>query len=174
MTFHQLSLYNDNPELASRPDAMVPWAGERFETDRDPQVASYLRYLDRRPDSILAALRAIAEPEGATVVHCAAGKDRTGVIVALALSVVGVPPDVIAADYAHTQSQLAAILRQLAQVDLYNHETTTPDQIPPASPEKMLAVLDAIDSDYGGVLAWLTAQGWTPQDTARLTARLLD
>jgi protein tyrosine/serine phosphatase len=174
VTFHQLSLYNDNPELASRPDAIVPWAGERFESDRDPQVASYLRYLDRRPDSILAALRAIAEPEGATVVHCAAGKDRTGVIVALALSVVGVPPDVIAADYAHTQSQLAAILRQLAQVDLYNHETTTPDQIPPASPEKMLAVLDAIDSDYGGVLAWLTAQGWTADDTDRLTGRLLD
>ena len=36
----------------------------------------------------MVARRAIAEPDGATVVHCAAGKDRTGMVIALALSVV--------------------------------------------------------------------------------------
>jgi protein tyrosine/serine phosphatase len=174
VTVHHLSLYPDNPEVAGRPDAVVPWSGERYPDDRDPQVASYLSYLDRRPDSILAALRAIAEPDGATVVHCAAGKDRTGMVVALALAVVGVPAEVIAADYAHSQSQLLAILDQLAQVDLYDRETTSPERIPPASAEKLLAVLAAIDTDHGGVAAWLARHGWTEDETERLRDRLVE
>jgi len=178
VTIHHLSLYPDTlPEHDSAerdaPDPVVPWAGERFVTERDPQVASYLRYLDRRPDSVLAALRAIAEPDGATVVHCAAGKDRTGVVVALALSVAGVPDEVIAADYAETQSQIAAILEQLARSDLYTDATERPEKVPPASAEKMLSVLAAIADDHGGVLAWLAERGWTEQDTARLRSKLL-
>lgn len=173
VSFHHLSLYNDNPEVAARPDAVVPWAAERYPTDRDPQVASYLAYFQRRPDSIVAALRVIAEPGGATVVHCAAGKDRTGVIVAVALSLAGVEPEVIAADYAHTQSRLEAILEQLARNGLYDRETTAPEKIPPAAPEKMLAVLAAIDEDYGGLEAWLKDNGWTDADTQRLQDRLL-
>ena len=51
----------------------------------------YLGYLSRRPDSVAAALRVVADAEGAAVVHCAAGKDRTGTVVAMALDVAGVP-----------------------------------------------------------------------------------
>ncbi len=104
---HHLSLYPDsdgnaenvvaideNPADSTDDDAakpVLPWQGDKLTPDRAPVVSSYLRYLTRRPDSIVAALRAIAEPDGATLVHCAAGKDRTGVVVALALTVVGVP-----------------------------------------------------------------------------------
>jgi protein-tyrosine phosphatase len=173
VTISHLSLYPDNGAGEVEPDALLPWQGERFASKRRPAVASYLRYLDRRPDSLVAALRAIAEPDGATLVHCAAGKDRTGVVVALALTVAGVDRDVIAADYAHTQSQIEAILEHLARNSLYNHETTRPDQVPPASAEVMLAVLDAIEEDFGGVITWLTGQGWTAGDTERLQAKLL-
>ena len=65
-------------------------------------VAFYLAYLRDRPDNVVAALRAIADSDGAAVVHCAAGKDRTGVVVALALSVAGVPRERIVADYVAT------------------------------------------------------------------------
>ncbi|HEX2904112.1 MAG TPA: tyrosine-protein phosphatase [Jatrophihabitans sp.] len=171
--FYNLSLYNDNPELAAQPDAVVPWAGERYPTHPDPQVASYLAYFERRPDSILAALRAIAEPEGATVVHCAAGKDRTGVIVAVALSLAGVPRELIADDYAQTQSQLQAILAQLARNGLYDRTTTAPDKIPPAAPEKMLAVLASIDEQHGGLDAWLAEHGWRARDSDALRLRLV-
>ncbi|HTZ44629.1 MAG TPA: tyrosine-protein phosphatase [Jatrophihabitans sp.] len=174
VTVHHLSLYPDTLAEQDTPDPVVPWAGERFPGDRDPQVSSYLRYLDRRPDSVLAALRAIAEPDGATVVHCAAGKDRTGVVVALALSVAGVPAEVIAADYAETQSQISAILEHLARSTLYTDAVTQPEKVPPASAEKMLGVLAAIEEDHGGVLAWLAGHGWTGQDTERLRAKLLD
>lgn len=169
-----LSLYPDTLAEQDTPDPVVPWAGERPAAGRDPQVSSYLRYLDQRPDSIVAALRAIAEPEGATVVHCAAGKDRTGVVVALALALAEVPREVIAADYAHTQSQIAAILEMLARSPLYLRDTSNPDGVPPASADKMLAVLEGIDAEHGGVAGWLAGQGWTDADTQRLRARLLD
>jgi len=172
ISFHHLSLYPDaEPDT---PDPVVPWAGERFPEDRDPQVVSYLRYLERRPDSIVAALRAIAEPDGATVVHCAAGKDRTGMVIALALSVAGVPRELIAADYAETQSQILAIIKQLSASQLYDLDIAQPEKVPPAAAGTMLGVLAAIDDDHGGVLAWLAEHGWTDDDTERLRAKLLD
>jgi protein-tyrosine phosphatase len=186
VVIHHLSLYPDTidrTELPAAPQAPagaaaarapLPWQRERFATDHDPVVGAYLRYLHQRPDSIVAALRAIAEPDGATLVHCAAGKDRTGVVVALALSVAGVPRELIAEDYALTQSQIAAILGHLARSDLYGFEVTEPHKIPPASAPVMVAVLDAIDTDFGGVLGWLAGHGWTGADTERLRRKLLD
>jgi hypothetical protein len=168
-----LSLYPDNGAGESTPDALLPWRGEKFSSTRSPAAAAYLRYLQRRPDSIVAALRAIAEPDGATVVHCAAGKDRTGVVVALALTVAGVERAQIAADYAHTQSQIQAIVDHLSRSDLYGDEVERPERIPPASEQNMLDVLAAIDEDYGGVPAWLAGHGWTEADTQRLQAKLL-
>ncbi|MGI8664992.1 MAG: tyrosine-protein phosphatase, partial [Jatrophihabitans sp.] len=60
------------PDQAVTPEPVLPWRREQPVGPHGRTVASYLRYLQRRPDSILAALRAIAEPAGATVVHCAA------------------------------------------------------------------------------------------------------
>jgi protein-tyrosine phosphatase len=172
ISFHHLSLYPDTEP--DTPDPVVPWAGERYPAGRDPQVVSYLRYLERRPDSIVAALRAIAEPDGATVVHCAAGKDRTGMVIALALSVAGVSHELIAADYAESQSQILAIIEQLSSSELYDLDIAQPEKVPPAEAGTMLGVLAAIDDDHGGVLPWLAEHGWTDQDTERLRAKLLD
>jgi protein tyrosine/serine phosphatase len=182
VVIHHLSLYPDTTDRAELPPgprgpaveapAPLPWQRERFATEHGPVVAAYLRYLEQRPDSIVAALRAIAEPVGATLVHCAAGKDRTGMVVALALTVAGVDREVIAADYAQTQSQIAAIVGHLARSDLYGFEVGQPDKIPPASAPVMVAVLDAIDTDLGGVLAWLARHGWTEDDTLRLRSKL--
>jgi protein-tyrosine phosphatase len=46
----------------------------------DDSASFYLSYLVDRPDSVVAALREIATAQGAALVHCAAGKDRTGTI----------------------------------------------------------------------------------------------
>ena len=180
VVIHHLSLYPDTvdrTELPAGPRAEapdpLPWQGERFATAHGPVVAAYLRYLEQRPDSVVAALRAIAEPTGATLVHCAAGKDRTGMVVALALTVAGVSRELIAADYAQTQSQIAAIVGHLARSDLYGFEVGQPDKIPPASAALMVAVLEAIDTDLGGVPSWLARHGWTDADTQRLRRKLL-
>lgn len=66
-------------------------------------VESYLETLFRHPREVASVLAAIVEaPDGAVVFHCDAGKDRTGCIAALTLSVLGVAREKIAADYAYS------------------------------------------------------------------------
>src|SRR5690606_39936022 len=81
-----------------------PRALPSFPTRRssDLPAGHYLGYLNNRGDSIVAALRVMARTDGAAIVHCAAGKDRTGVVCALALDVAGVTREAIVADYAQT------------------------------------------------------------------------
>ena len=73
---------------------------ERLRSHDDDYWAShYLGYLADRPDSVSGALRVVASSHGATVVHCAAGKDRTGFAAALILKALGVADDLIVEDY---------------------------------------------------------------------------
>ena len=134
----------------------------------------YLGYLDRRPDSVVAALRAIGEADGAVVVHCAAGKDRTGTIVGLALLVVGVTPEAVVADYAASAQRLPRILERLARHPAYaaNLEGKTVAQQEPRA-ETMRLLVEALGRE-GGAEAWLHQHGWTDDDTRRLRAKLLD
>ncbi|WP_326770438.1 tyrosine-protein phosphatase (plasmid) [Streptomyces sp. NBC_01591] len=65
------------------------------------------------PTAVADAVRAAAGP-GAALLHCAAGKDRTGLLVALLLELAGVPDDKIADDYVRTATALPEILAALA------------------------------------------------------------
>jgi len=78
-----------------------------------------------------------------------------------------------AADYAVTESQLGAIIAHLAKSELYSREVNAPETVPRPTAEVMLAVLDGVDEDFGGVLAWLADHGWTDGDTERLRTKLL-
>jgi protein-tyrosine phosphatase len=189
IVIHHLSLYPDGTmfldpaatadgaQPSPEPAANVGLLSEPEEETVDGRpafVAHYLRYLQLRPESIVAAFRAVAEP-GGTIVHCAAGKDRTGVVVALILSAIGVPPEAIAADYAATELQIEAIAAHLRRstTDIYTREMSKSERIPPPSTELMLTVLEAIEQDFGGVNGWLATQGWTEADARRLRERLL-
>jgi protein tyrosine/serine phosphatase len=108
-------------------------------------------------------------------VHCAAGKDRTGVVSALALSVAGVTREAIVADYAATGDRLEPILTRLRGSSTYRDDL---DARPPDShrprPEYMESFLHALDVEYDGPLGWLGHNGWTTGDAAALRSRLLD
>jgi protein tyrosine/serine phosphatase len=135
----------------------------------------YLRYLEDRGDSIVAALRLIAHTDGATIVHCAAGKDRTGVVIAMALREVGVTPQAIAADYARTAERIVAVFRRLGRRPAYANDVAIADpQRQSPRTETMEKVLAAIDEQYGSVETWLRANGWTDADAAALRHKLLD
>ena len=69
----------------------------------------YLRVLDIAGPEFVAVLDALAEPEALpALVHCTAGKDRTGLVAALLLLVLGVDEETVAADYALTESAYSA------------------------------------------------------------------
>jgi protein tyrosine/serine phosphatase len=152
----------------------------RQETERDagepPAVKAYLGYLQHRGEAVVGALRALAGAgPGASVVHCAAGKDRTGVVVALALAVAGVPDEEIVADYAMTAEVIEALVAKLAASPTYAEDMVRRDvasHTPRA--ETMSRLLEVVRERFGGPLPWLDAHGFGEADQRRLRARLLD
>ena len=129
----------------------LPFIDEVADRQRDPVaestlLATYRGSVERNAHNIVAGLRAVADaPAGGVVVHCSAGKDRTGVLIALALSVAGVAPDEIAADYVRTAECL---------------------------PDTILGTLELVTERYGDVPGYLTRHGMTPAQIDALRARL--
>jgi protein tyrosine/serine phosphatase len=178
VTVHQLSLFPEagrHTDVAADTDLdtdvdvdkALPWQDDR-------STGHYLGYLTDRGDSIVAALRVMTRTDGSALVHCAAGKDRTGVVCALALDAAGVTREAIVADYVQTGERLEAILRRLRASDTYaaDLDSRPADTHKPhaALMEKLLA---RIDEEFGGTLGWLAGHGWTPEDTDALRDRLL-
>jgi protein-tyrosine phosphatase len=135
----------------------------------------YLDYLKDAPAGVATALRIIANPQSGTVlVHCAAGKDRTGVIVALALALVGVKRDAIVTDYALTDERIEAIRDRLIATELYSENMlarTLASMRPHA--DNMERFLDRVDAEYGGVHELAAVVGLDEETLARLSRRLL-
>jgi protein-tyrosine phosphatase len=156
------------------PDEALPWVDlTPTVTAENPVASIYLSYLADRPDSVLASLRHIGESDGATLVHCAAGKDRTGTIVAMALSVAGADRDAIIADYAASTERMEAILERLLGTRTYAENLRDRPMSSHATyPETMQVFLDFVDSEYGGAGPLLGRMGWTDADSARLKAKL--
>jgi protein tyrosine/serine phosphatase len=138
-----------------------------------PVVRAYLSYLQRRADSIAGAIRAIARAEGAALVHCAAGKDRTGVVVALALDAAGAARDMIVADYLASAERIEQIAERLRSSPTYRAELEGREASEMApSPGTMERFLELVDRQFGGSAGWLTANGLEATDLERLRARL--
>ena len=150
-----------------------PAAG--FPPDTLTLAENYLWTLDRFGGLVAQAMAAIADaPEGGVLVHCAAGKDRTGLISALLLGLVDVPAETIATDYAMT----AELLRPRDEEWLENgpgeraeREAMLARFAPTA--EVMTAVLAGLTERHGGVEAYLLAAGVAGDDLDRLRDRLL-
>jgi protein-tyrosine phosphatase len=170
------SLYPDSGSYSDLDaDTVKPWgrADEHESPDEPPVVRAYMSYLRRRPDSIVGSVRAIARADGAVLVHCAAGKDRTGVVVALALDAAGVDRDTIAGDYLATRERIDAIMIRLVSSSTYRAELEGHDpQRHAPVPGTMERVLELVDERFGGSTPWLTAHGLSDADVERLRRRL--
>jgi protein-tyrosine phosphatase len=156
-------------------DAVLPWQTRQDSgPEAERSVGHYLAYLADRPDSIVAALRVMAHEQGGSIVHCAAGKDRTGVVCALALEVAGVTREAVVADYVATGDRLERVLARLRASTTYAADLDSrpaDSHLPHAyTMEKFLAT---VDERHGGPLGWLTQHGWTAADTTALRARFV-
>ncbi len=184
VTIHQHSLFRewregigeDKPDQRPEvlPEKSLPWVDLEPSVELDNRVASvYLSYLADRPDSVVEALRVISCAEGATLVHCAAGKDRTGTVVALALCLVGADREAIIADYAASSERVPQIVdRLLASKTYAANLRDRPLSSHLTHAETMRVLLDHVDTRYGGVRALAERLGWTEEDQRRLVAKL--
>ncbi len=115
----------------------------------------------------------VATGEGSVLIHCHAGKDRTGLVVALLLAVAGVDPALIAHDYAlsnhYLQPWYDAMLAQHAD-DPARQKRMLADFN--TQPQLMLDVLAHLDTHYGGICGYLLAVGLAEPEIAQLRTRL--
>lgn len=159
---------------ALRPDGPQSANAAAAEAMRDGGLtALYVGMLQVATAEIVEVVTHVAESDGPTLVHCAAGKDRTGVIIALMLTAVGVPrPDVVA-DYLRTGDYMAAVLdRMVAQPGV------VPGRRAPAAHlelpvEAIEAVLDFWDDHEGGAAGWLDKVSGDRGLAGRLRLRLV-
>jgi len=136
----------------------VPWIDIDREAERDPEIGRsladlYRGSLDRNVRQVASAVRAfLTAPEGPVVVHCAAGKDRTGMLVALLLEVAGVSREVVLDDYAVSSEQLgiAALLERMSE-----QERAAIEEYVWSRPETLRTALAHLDRRYGGPRAYL-------------------
>ena len=135
----------------------------------------YASWLDRRQPQILQVLATLAETGGRPAVyHCAAGKDRTGVITALLLEIAGVPRPTIAQDYALTARFLIRrLLDEQGPEDLGGATTWQQYEALFCPPEGMVQVLDHLDDSYGGVEEYARAIGLNDRQVDGLRGALI-
>jgi protein tyrosine/serine phosphatase len=135
----------------------------------------YRLFLDRWSEAVAAIVTALARaPEGGVLIHCYSGKDRTGVIVALVLALMGVPDDVIVEDYALTDDNLRSWYDEmLAQTEDPERRERLATQLFTSFPETMLATLEHLRERYGGAESYLLQASVSAEDLELLRARLL-
>ena len=168
-TFHERGVdYRLIPQQDDKLWQQPEWVA-RTRAERDALV------IDQRAEHIAAMARAVANAApGGVLIQCLAGKDRTGIAVALLLAVVGVPDADIAADYALSELSLAAELEAALAAAADDVARARLVRSYDARPETMLATLAHVRTRHGGAKAYLTRAGLSDADIDRIRARLLD
>jgi protein-tyrosine phosphatase len=160
--FHHLPLFDGNTAARSERPAAYTLADRYF------LLAEFAK------DPIARVIMTLADATSPAVYHCAAGKDRTGVISAVLLGLLGVRDEVIVADYAATQDNIDAIIERLMATEGYQAMLSAlpPDTLH-AQPETMISFLDRVRSEYGSMRAYARAAGVTDDAMQQLEGRLL-
>jgi protein-tyrosine phosphatase len=134
-------------------------------------VALYRRWLREHPVRIVEAITAAVQAEAPVLVHCAAGRDRTGVVTALLLRAAGVRRDAVVADYRRTEENQALIADRHALAAGFPGGRAALAGL--RTPEAIEHVLDVVDGHSGGTAGWLLAHGASEADLARWSERLV-
>jgi protein-tyrosine phosphatase len=163
LTYHNLVLQHVDWAEVPYPGGVVH---ERWIADR------YLNFTEDGRAALAAALSVIADPAAAPiVVHCMAGKDRTGVVCALALALLGVSDEDVAGDYALTESAMARLTAYLREhnpeaIEGQDHWFASP-------PEAMLLFLQDMRRLHGSVEKYARTIGVTAEQIAAMRTSLL-
>ncbi|MGW0661697.1 tyrosine-protein phosphatase [Streptodolium elevatio] len=119
-------------------------------------------------------VRAFAHPAASpALVHCTAGKDRTGIVAACVLDLLGADEDTIVADYTRTQLALDAIRAHTTAVLPGLAGRAVPAAILSAEEETIRTFLAEVASEHGGFGPLLERHGITDAEVGALPARFL-
>jgi len=152
---------------------------DRSDADDDPVAFlewAYHDMLREGPQRFAQAIEQLSRPDAfPAVFHCAAGKDRTGVLAMLLLGSLGVPQHYIVADYALTVEGIERMRAwaQRTSPEMLERMTDAPSAFMSAAPEAMARVIDTICLD-GSIRDYTLSLGVTPGALDRLATQLLE
>lgn len=156
----------------------VPILGDEFDVRAALTLEDVYRLLIAdRGAQLTSAVRTLSGPEALpAIVFCSAGKDRTGIVVALMLSALGVPDDEIVADYARSEQNMtgrfrAAVESRARAAGISEQELSAKVGSPPALMRHTLAWFR---EHHGGPVGYLKAHGMTDGELASLRGALVE
>jgi protein-tyrosine phosphatase len=143
---------------------------EPFPSDDPAELAKvYLKNLDGGRAAIRGTYAVIAEnlrAGVATLFHCAAGRDRTGIVAAVLLGLVGVTDGQIAVDYVQSNRNARRVTRKLAENPLYkNHDKDRPEVIL-LREQTILGFMRLLREEFGGPRQFCLDSGIDPETIA--------
>jgi rhodanese-related sulfurtransferase len=131
---------------------------------------AYRSLAEDAADEIARIVGLVAGAAGPVLVHCTAGKDRTGIVVAVLLRAVGVRRADILTDYLRTEANLPRLWAALHAAGVPSPRNTA---LLGVRAEALEAVLDAVEAAPGGAAGWLVDHGVDRADVDTIAERLL-
>jgi protein-tyrosine phosphatase len=162
VAYFHVSLVPEPPVSGARPVGSLEELNRRILEERQPELAAIFETL-ATPGRLPA------------VVHCTAGKDRTGLVIALLLSLVGVPDATIAEDYALTAFHIAPLLAELrAEAARAGHDLERFERMLRCRKETIFDSLAYVRGRHGDVRGYLRAIGLSPRVLGALRSSLVE
>lgn len=161
-------VYTRMPLRADGTDPQAPAANDLFDLNH--------RFLDTGQDSIVALMDALAtRHEFPLVVHCATGKDRTGLLVAMLLELAGVDRGNVIDDYMLTATYGSKRIKDETALAMANgRDPAQFARLMECRPEIMAEALSYLDSLYGGVEGYLRQIGLSDSALGSLRGALME
>jgi protein-tyrosine phosphatase len=140
-------------------------------------VWAYREMLDHASEKFADAIKLIAAQDVLPAVfHCAAGKDRTGILAAFILSILGVPDEIISADYGKTVEGMQRLIEwaKVKQPELADAYANMPARFAASDPRAMTVILNDLNLKHGSVQNYLREIGVDEKTFTALRADLLN
>lgn len=175
-------LERDPSRLAGRPDVTVHhveiWGHIDAAGDQPADVyditAFYIAALNHAPPAFAEAVTHLANANGVALFHCTAGKDRTGLLAALMLEVVGVDRQTVIDDFALTHDRIDPLrVRLIEDAEQRGVARSDFERLLGATPDLLEPALAHLDERFGGALAYLEAAGVSEATFAALREKLV-
>ena len=125
----------------------------------------YINLLENGAGWVREVLNIAANAPGCLLYHCTTGKDRTGLMTLLILSIAGVSREDIAADYCISQIYLEPVYDSLPPMN-YDFYVTPADA--------MLGVIDYLENTYGGVVEYIRKTGVSEETIEKIRTKLVE